>query len=321
MTRTHATSPETETVHGIVVGVDGSPQCDKAARWAAQEASARNLPIVLAGSYILPQFLYAEGMAPSRALVQEMEENVQDSIDRAAEVVRAVDDSLEIIEKLRAGSPIPLLLKYSRTATMLVVGSRGLGGVAGALLGSVSASLVGHARCPVVVLRDDMEVAAMSSDSPIVVGIDGSPISDLAVRHAFEMAKDHRCGLVAVNAWLDRAMQSTIATINLSAADWQRAHEEQERMVNAVLAPFIEEYPDVPVTVHVKRESPELSLAEVGKDARLIVVGSHGRGGFAGMLLGSTSRALLRLSPQPLMVVRGHRHQHEQHAREGGTGK
>lgn len=290
---------------GIVVGVDGSPSSAIAARWAAREASARDLPILLAGAYVIPQFLYAEGMVPSKAIFHEMEENTQESIDEAAAIIHEINPDVEIIQEIREGSPIQMLLDLSNEADMLVVGSRGLGGITGALLGSVSSSVVGHASCPVVVLREDMYADA--TDGPVVVGVDGSKISQLALRQAFQMADAYGTSMVAVNAWLDRAVQSTLAGVNLSNQEWERAQAEQEKLLEESLEPVREEFPGVTVSLVVKRETPEVSLAQEAVKARLLVVGSHGRGGFAGMLLGSTSRALLRLAPCPLMVVRGKR--------------
>ncbi|HHY07928.1 MAG TPA: universal stress protein [Corynebacteriales bacterium] len=291
---------------GIVVGVDGSPSSDLATRWAAREATARNLPLLLAAAYVIPQFLYAEGMIPSKAIFNELEQDTQESIDQAAAIAQEINPDLEILQEIREGSPINMLLELSEEADMVVVGSRGLGGIAGALLGSVSTSVIGHAKCPVVVLRED-DMYTDPEDGPVVVGVDGSKISELALEEAFKAAEAYGTGVIAVNAWLDRAVQSTLAGVNLSSREWQRAQEEQEKMLEESLAPVKAAYPNVKVKLVVHRESPEVSLAEEACKARLLVVGSHGRGGFAGMLLGSTSRALLRLAPCPLMVVRGER--------------
>lgn len=287
---------------GIVVGVDGSPSARRAAQWAAQEASARKLPVLLAASYTVPQFLYAEGMLPSRTIIEELEAQAQRCIDDAATAIREVTDGVELMQQLHEGSPISMLLEFSKEADMVVVGSRGLGGVVGALLGSVSASLVGHAHCPVVVVRADMELTPQHNR--IVVGADGSSVSELAVQAAYREARAHGAELVAVNAWLDRSVSSTLAGVNLSALDWEQAKAGQIAMVQEQLEKCGEGDAGITPQIVIRREYPELALAETGKGARMIVVGSHGRGGFTGMLLGSTSRALLRLSPVPLMVVR-----------------
>lgn len=287
---------------GIVVGVDGSPSSRLAAQWAAHEAAARDLPISLAAAYVVPQFLYAEGMVPSRSIFEELESQAQGFVDEAASAIREVNTDVELMQQLHEGSPISMLLELSKEADMVVIGSRGLGGVAGALLGSVSASLVGHAYCPVVVLRDDMTIDA--EFNRIVVGADGSPVSALAVQTAYQEADAHGAELVAVNAWLDRAVASSLAGLNLSNLDWEQAKEEQMKVVQEELSKYDDGFESITPQIVIRRESPEMALADVGKGARMIVVGSHGRGGFTGMLLGSTSRALLRLSPVPLMVVR-----------------
>ena len=290
-----------ETV-GIVVGVDGSDPSKLAVQWAAQEAHVRKLPILLAAAYVVPQFLYAEGMVPATAVFDELEGQAQTFVDEAVNEIRKVDADIDIMQEIHEGNPITMLLELSKKAEMVVIGSRGLGGFAGALLGSVSSSLVHHAHGTVVIVRENMDLSA--KNNRIVVGADGSDISALAVQAAYTEAEAYGANLVAVNAWLDRAVSSSLAGVNLSDIDWEQAKEEQRKLVQQELEECKGDYHGTTPEIVIRRESPEAALAELGDGARMIVVGSHGRGGFTGMLLGSTSRALLRLAPVPLMVVR-----------------
>ena len=199
-----------ETV-GIVVGVDGSDPSKLAVQWAAQEAHVRKLPILLAAAYVVPQFLYAEGMVPSTAVFDELEGQAQTFVDEAVNEIRKVDADIDIMQEIHEGNPITMLLELSKKAEMVVIGSRGLGGFAGALLGSVSSSLVHHAHGTVVIVRENMDLSA--KNNRIVVGADGSDISALAVQAAYTEAEAYGANLVAVNAWLDRAVSLSLIHI------------------------------------------------------------------------------------------------------------
>ncbi|HZK31653.1 MAG TPA: universal stress protein [Corynebacterium sp.] len=270
----------------VVVAVDGSPAAENAVRWAANTANKRGIPLQLATSYTMPQFLYAEGMVPPQELFDDLQAEALNKVDDARRLAHEVAPEIKIGHTIVEGSPIDMLLEISKTATMIVMGSRGLGGLSGMVMGSVSAAVVSHAECPVV------------------VGVDGSDVSQQATEVAFAEAEARGAELVAVHTWMDMQMQSSLAGVTAAQADWAEIEKQQITLLEERIQPLVEKYPGVQVKKIITRDRPVRALSEQSDNAQLLVVGSHGRGGFKGMLIGSTSRALLQSAPCPLMVVR-----------------
>ncbi|UIZ92074.1 universal stress protein [Corynebacterium sp. CNCTC7651] len=288
----------------VVVAVDGSPASDNAVRWAANTAMKRDVPLRLASSYTMPQFLYAEGMVPPQELFDDLQRETMRKIDDAREIALQVAPDLRIGHAVAEGSPIDMLLEMSRDAGMIVMGSRGLGGLSGMVLGSVSGAVVSHANCPVVVVREDNAVTEENKYGPVVVGIDGSEVSRRAAEVAFEEAQARGAELVAVHTWIDAQLQAPGAGYSVSEDRWAQAQEEKGQLLDDYLANLGSSYPGVEIRKIITRDRPVRALTEAAQGAQLLVTGSHGRGGFKGMLLGSTSRALLQSAPCPMMVVR-----------------
>ena len=288
----------------VVVAVDGSPASDNAVRWAANTAMKRDIPLRLAASYSMPQFLYAEGMVPPSEVFDEMQRETLQTVDRAREIALEVAPDLRIGHAVAEGSPIDMLLEMSRDCTMVVMGSRGLSGLSGMVLGSVSGAVVSHAYCPVVVVREDNAVTEATKYGPVVVGVDGSEVSRRATEVAFEEAAARGAELVAVHTWVDTQIQGPGAGYAVSEDHWNAVQAEKDELLGTYLNELAKQYPDVVVKKTITRDRPVRALASAAQDAQLLVTGSHGRGGFKGMLLGSTSRALLQEAPCPMMVVR-----------------
>lgn len=288
----------------VVVAVDGSPASDNAVRWAANTAMKRDIPLRLAASYSMPQFLYAEGMVPPSEVFDEMQRETLQTVDRAREIALEVAPDLRIGHAVAEGSPIDMLLEMSRDCTMVVMGSRGLSGLSGMVLGSVSGAVVSHAYRPVVVVREDNAVTEATKYGPVVVGVDGSEVSRRATEVAFEEAAARGAELVAVHTWVDTQIQGPGAGYAVSEDHWNAVQAEKDELLGTYLGELSEKYPDVVVKKTITRDRPVRALASAAEGAQLLVTGSHGRGGFKGMLLGSTSRALLQQAPCPMMVVR-----------------
>lgn len=142
----------------VVVAVDGSDASKQAVRWAANTANKRGIPLRLASSYTMPQFLYAEGMVPPQELFDDLQAEALEKINEARDIAHEVAPEIKIGHTIAEGSPIDMLLEMSPDATMIVMGSRGLGGLSGMVMGSVSGAVVSHAKCPVVVVRDRKSV-------------------------------------------------------------------------------------------------------------------------------------------------------------------
>jgi len=214
----------------------------------------------------------------------------------AAEVAEVAPD-VAVSRQVTTGTPAGLLVSLSAEAQLAVVGHRGLGGFAGLVIGSVGMALAAHAACPVVVVRGP---DAPRQDGPIVVGLDGSPQSEAALAFAVEAAVARRVPLRAVRVWLDPAVPYVVT----GPADWDEEVKRQQDLLSEQLVGWREKYPDLRVEPVLMQDRPAHALVQSTGDAQLVVVGSRGRGGLAGMLLGSVSQAMLQHAECPVAVVR-----------------
>jgi nucleotide-binding universal stress UspA family protein len=289
------------THRGIVVGVDGSPPSKVAVDWAAREAAMRNVPLTLV--HIIPTVRMWPEVPTPPELARHFDEQGQDFLKdgrRVAEEAMSGSDAIEVDTKLLKGAVLPSLVDLSKDAEMVVVGCRGLGAIGRRLLGSVSSGLVHHAHCPVAVIHDEDPLMTYPvAQAPVVVGIDGSPASESATAIAFDEASRRGVELVAVHAWSD------ITVYEFPDVEWlARVKQQAEETLAERLAGWQERYPDVSVRRIVARDRPSHELVEQSESAQLVVVGSHGRGGFAGMLLGSVSAAVAESARMPVIVAR-----------------
>lgn len=279
---------------GILAGVDGSPSSTAAVDWAARAAALHNLPLTLVHVLASPVVMtFPETpMPPGYTEWQrdQGERHLRDAVE-VAEAAGAPRVAAEIV----VGSTIPMLVEMSRGATRLVVGSRGHGMLRRRLLGSVSSSLVRHAHCPVAVVH---EGESRPDTAPVVVGIDGSPVSEAATALAFEEASLRGVELVAVYAWHDTGF------LDFPGLDAAEMASDGELALAERLAGWRERYPDVTVRRVVVDDRPADQLIDRSKEAQVVVLGSHGRGGFTGMLLGSVSQAVVQSAHSPVVVVR-----------------
>ncbi|MDW5611376.1 MULTISPECIES: universal stress protein [Mycolicibacterium] len=286
--------------HGIVAAVDGSATSQLAAVWAAREASLRDVPVTVV--HVQP----TDEFSPWLDVPITAESTVardRRAAEIVAEAVHAVTGALQgrrevpVRELLLADPLMPALIDVSKDADMIVVGCRGLGAVGRLLLGSTTSALVHHARCPVVVIHDEDRVVSREASAPVVVGVDASPASELAVAIAFDEASRRGVELVAVHTWTNSADFYVDVAVEALA---EQADEELAQR----LAGFGEQYPDVVVRRVVGQDNPAHRLVEESHRAQLLVVGSHGRGGFAGLLLGSVGWAVAQAARVPVIVAR-----------------
>ncbi|TRW81522.1 universal stress protein [Mycolicibacterium sp. 018/SC-01/001] len=284
---------------GSVVCVDGSPASRVAVDWAARDAARRRGRLTLA--HVLPSAVMQSWVQVPlpRAYLEDEQEAARTILRDAAEAVAATagDGVSGVGEKILSGQPVAALAELSADADMIVVGSRGLGTWERRLLGSVSTGLVHHARCPVAVIRDEDPLIPHPDQAPVVVGIDGSPASEHATAIAFDQASRRGVDLVAVHTWSD-------AGYELPDQPWTDVQPEEDMLLAERLAGWQERYPDVTVHRVVCRDQPARRLLDEGATAQLLVVGSHGRGGFAGMLLGSVSTQVVQSARTPVIVAR-----------------
>jgi nucleotide-binding universal stress UspA family protein len=211
-----------------------------------------------------------------------------------------VDPGLDPETETVRGTPVAVLRDVSKGASLLVLGSRGLGGFTGLLAGSVAVALAAHGHCPVAVIRGDDSAPG----APVVVGVDGSPVSDAAIELAFDEAAARGCDLVAVHAWTDTAFPVTPAGGFAPELDWESLAERAAITLDERMAGWQEKYPLVTVHQVVERERPASALLQAAQSAQLLVVGSRGRGGFTGLALGSVSQAMIHHAPCPVLITR-----------------
>ena len=202
---------------------------------------------------------------------------------------------------LVGGPPAQMLVQQSQQASMVVVGRRGRGGFSSLLLGSTSDAVARHSHVPVLVARSETSVS-LEAGAPVIVGIDGSESSTGAIEFAFESASMMGAPLVAVHAWTSHDVFAD-AIDEHSESGVARGQVEAHLILSEALAGWREKYPEVTVKELALREHPVQALTSLGKHAQLVVVGSRGRGGFAGVLLGSVGHGVLHHCTGQVAVV------------------
>ncbi|MEU4689897.1 universal stress protein [Actinoplanes sp. NPDC023714] len=280
----------------IVVATDGAPSGESTVRWAAREAESRGIRLrvvhVLEWDMNNARYdYYGQHFEAARRLAETVTAT-------AADVARTAAPGAEITMATLIGHPTARLLEAARGAELLVVGSRGHGGFADMLLGSVSQRIATHAPCPVVVVRGRPDPGG-----PIAVGVDDSEASAHVLDTAFGMAAGHGSDLVVIHAYLPAVplyYQDVPAnTINTPGQD----DAERDR-VEEQLAPWRAKYPQVRVETLLSHDSAASVLTGVSHGTRMIVVGTRGHGVVAGTLLGSTGLQLLHHADCPVYLDR-----------------
>lgn len=281
----------------VVAGVDGSQSSLQAVRWAAREAGRRRAPLrivaVVGWVDVSDQYDHPRtGPDLRKVLLRQARAYLTEAARAAVEAAPGQELEQEVLD----GFAIPRLVDESRAAQLVVIGDRGLGGVAGLVIGSVAFALAAQGGCPVMVVRGRADATA----GPVVVGVDGSPVSEAALAFAFEAAAVRRAPLLAVHAWRDLALDP----MTWPSLDWEAVEQEVQAQLADRLAGWREKYPDVDVQRLVVRDRPARVLVEQSAQAQLVVVGSRGRGGAAGLVLGSVSHAVLHRADCPVAIVR-----------------
>ena len=284
--------------HPIVVGYDESFSAETALNWAADEAVRLGAPLRVI--HVLEQPMRAVGAAtgpapqPDDFSHRRADALVADAV-RMVQVGRA---RLAVTGLVLVGAPALELIAESEDARLIVVGHRGRDGFPGLLLGSIGVSVSAHARCPVAVVRGRAD--SPGPRRPVVVGFDGSDQASAALGVAFEEAAARRVGLRVLRAWQPPVPRWSVTELGVDPEDLAVA---ERTAVTEALKPWRDRYPQVAVTVDVVAGGAARELLSVSRTCQLVVVGSRGRGGFRGLLLGSVSQQLLHHADVPVIVV------------------
>ncbi|MEV1178324.1 universal stress protein [Nonomuraea sp. NPDC049784] len=278
----------------IIVGVDGSVAARAAVEWAAGDAFRMRVPLRIV--HAVDRSPYQIGKYPNAALPDVLLGEGHRILREAQALVRERRPTVEVETRDIEGTPAEVLREQAEDATEIVVGSRGLGGFAGALLGSVSMHVAGHVHCPVVVVRGEHR----PTYGQVVVGVDDSLECEPALAYAFEQAKLRGSALRVVHAW-----QLPVHAFAPEASyDMDEVRTAQHQVVRDRMATFSQDYPQVKLVEDVQSADPVNALTDASERADLLVVGSHGRGALGSMLLGSVSRGILHHARCPVAVVR-----------------
>lgn len=283
----------------VTVGVDGSAQSLDAVAHAAREAGYRDAALRVVHALAGPTYVEALVWERSEDLLRD---EAYQLVDEAVARARSVAPDVDVSGHVLTGEPLAVLEAQSRSSELVVVGSKGRSRFEDLLLGSNAAGLAAHGRCPVVVVREQGDPSG-----PILLGVDGSPAGAAAVRFALDEAAAQGARVVALHAWTTwNAPVSPPGDPGEPYANLPGMLEDAEHRVLAeALAGTSERWPDVEVEHRTVHSPTREALIEASAAARLTVVGSRGRGGFKGLLLGSVSQAVLHHAHSPVAVVRG----------------
>ena len=285
---------------GIVVGVDESPAAKVAVQWAARDAELRKIPLTLVHA-TSPEIATWPNVRLPAGLARWHQDHGRRLVDDAFKVVEEATQHggpAEVHTEILSSAAVPTLVDLSKDAEMVVTGCRGSGRWPGRLMGSVSSGLLRYAHCPVAIIHDEDPLMPHPSEAPVLVGIDGSSASELATAIAFDEASRRNVGLIAVHAWSD------VDVSEWPGIDWPVTQSMAEEVLAERLAGWQEQYPDVQVSRTVVRDQPARQLVQRSEEAQLVVVGSRGRGGFAGMLVGSVGETVAQMARMPVIVAR-----------------
>ena len=318
-------SPHVRTA-GVVTGYDGSPESGLALSWAAETARRRGSRLTLLHSVNL-SFIPGFPAFDTSQVEPELQDAAKRLVDHGAQRAGGTLDASQIQTQFWLGSPAAQIVEASHDADLVVMGTRGRGRIAGGLLGSTSYAVAAHADCPVVVVRPTHEVTHAAdreagevasreeglpevvrpdATHPVVVGFDDSEparravqaAADLAMEEGAELRIAHVVHVPSIDSWAYEE------TAHAGTEHTHSVREHAEDALSAAIGLVKAKHPQLQVSPEVLYGSPGRALADLGSTAGLVVVGSRGRGGFTGLLLGSVSHTVIHNAECPVMIVR-----------------
>ena len=297
-------------VRSVVAGLDGSPESRAAAEWAAREAKLRGLPLKVVHVWEpVP-----EPMAEAPVLGGETQQHWSERIPReTAQGLEVRHPGIEVTAEQRTGPAAEALTAAAKDAELLVLGSRGIGGLAGFLVGSVGRSVIAHTQTPVVVVRageraaDEHEADAAGRSSaetpfkPVVVGLDTRSVDGTVLEFAFEEAARRGTSVRVVHGW-DLPPYYAYGLAVDPEFDQDVAREQAGRLAD-VLRPWRQKYPSVEIAEDSGTGGASSRLIEASREASLVVVGRRVRHSPFGIHIGSVAHAVLHHAVAPVAVV------------------
>ncbi|MEU6682327.1 universal stress protein [Streptomyces sp. NPDC046832] len=294
----------------VTVGLDGSPESRAAAEWAAREAKLRGLPLRLVHVWEpVP-----EPVAQAPLLGAETHAHWSERIPReAAEALRLRHPGVQVETEQIPGRPMDALAKTSKDAELLVLGSRGLSGVGGFLVGSVGMSVIAHTDTPVVLVRAGEQAAdehekdpaglpsAATPYRPVVLGLDTGHPDDTVIAFAFEEAARRDTALRVVHSWNLPPYFAYGLPVDLELNT--ELGRQEAAALTAVLRPWRQKYPDVRVVEESRSGSPANHVIDASREASLVVVGRRVRRSPFGVHIGPVTHAVLHHAVAPVAVV------------------
>lgn len=281
----------------VVAGVDGSDEALEAVREATRDAARRGCGLKLVHAFVWPELRVnvnpPEGGPPEAGLRHEAER----FLSAAASVAAQTDPRVPITTEMVPGAPVKVLLHQAHEAEVIVIGDRGLGGFSGLIVGSTAVQLATHSPVPVLVVKGEVR-----KTGPVVLGVDGSPESAPAVAAGFAEAELRRAPLVAVHTWTGPVSAGPGDFLPL-VYDADEIEGLEARVLSEALSGYPQKFPDVKMSERVVQRRPAATLVELSQGAQVVVVGSRGRGGFKGLLLGSVSQQVLHHAGCLVLIV------------------
>ncbi|MFF4255117.1 universal stress protein [Streptomyces sp. NPDC001663] len=293
----------------VIAGVDGSDESLAAAEWAAREAVRRDRPLRLVHVWNWhPRQEDGEiATAAQRHLARRALHQAEDRIRRTCPAARIEDEQVQ-------GPATAALLKTAEQADVLVLGSRGLSGFTGFLVGSVALGVVARATRPVVLVRAGEEGAdehlpdgrgngsTRTRYRDVVLGIDLAHPCDEVIEFAFEEARLRGARLKVVHAW-QQPSPIGLGPGDLGLVGSPERAEEWHGFLTAVLQVWRDKYPGVEVAETVTEGRPQSALLRAASGAGLLVVGRRITDRPAGPRIGPVAHAAIHHVGCPVAVV------------------
>jgi nucleotide-binding universal stress UspA family protein len=292
------------TSRPVVIGVDGSQGSVNALRWGTSLAERHDAPVRLVHAYDPAVHDMRIGGGYDAGVLTEVFDTARDQLEAAAVVTAEAHPGLTVTTRLVDDSAAAALIDESHEAEAVVLGTHGVSAFSTLVAGSTTMNVATHARCPVVAVPSGVEHAF--GGRGVVVGVDGSELSDTAIGYAFREAAETGDSLTAVLAWMDALTPNVVGAAFPTHDDPTRRMREAHEQLLAWVEPWAEKYPDVVLHRRVVHEHPVRALASASDGAQLLVVGCRGRGAVRSMLLGSVSHGVLHLADCPVAVVHDH---------------